>query len=836
MDVTDYTDEWVSLFRKNGKGMGFPDSAYLDMALAFGKPNRIGEMSTVGKYYRKPDVKVAKKLLKSMHSERQKNLVSPGEPVGIHAAHSISEVFTQSTLRTFHYAGLVGTLEPGKWIEKVIDIATTMDTRHTVALKPEYRNNYAEAKRIAHKLERWKLEDLFYVDLLDNVDTEYEELLNELDSFPENERYVDLPDNHPIVVKRKKLYGDDFDPSEDRYDPYNYSPEYQALVDRKREYYEEVKRDIDKLSEDNAYGNQIVIKPKFDSQGQMSELGSDVPPYFMTLEELKPQLERSLEYTSTGERKYSDMAGWSFASISIINNGNNITITIPRGVFPRKSIWAMALNFYTLLVKMEMCGGCGDILTGFTKGEVKDRSTTYAVDEAVDETAKEHYKKILSSIGSETVMGEDVEFFDEDYLSAKANPDSGGKDIEEIQNSASGMIKLPPSPPDMFFVMCERYVNWRNCRNCGGGWWNTAAGVAQVHDYFMDSMDEAIAVSLASSDDTKNPQAYMAYENLAKYPYAWKEHQFEPPSPDIDYSPIATMIDSMPSNPLPGEYYLEVKYKEEITSDNSWKGSVFCCGHFSHLVGQFDNKGNYHPPTLLEADPSRCITTNLLQVEKTLGVEAARQMLFQSLSQLYCGGQYLGGFDTRINDKHMMLLADLYTNTGTLLGAPTSRASLSGVVASKGLRGKSSSIIAQASYERPLDVIMKKIGAAAPMGVVDPLDEPMSAQVVGVEMKIGSGTHPDRGRYSLEELFDARDASSAYDLAMERLVDLFMAPGRSLNAAENLMGMPETDERYPRRIFESDEYKEARQVALDAKKEWERLHGVIVGILGPDNI
>ena len=66
---------------------------------------------------------------------------------------------------------------------------------------------------------------------------------------------------------------------------------------------------------------------------------------------------------------------------------------------------------------------------------------------------------------------------------------------------------------------------------------------------------------------------------------------------------------------------------------------------------------------------------------------------------------------------------------------------------------------------------------------------------------------------------------------MERLVGLFMGEGRSVQAAENLMGLPETHEMYPKRIFESDEYKEAIQEALDAKLEFERLHGRIVEVL-----
>ena len=112
----------------------------------------------------------------------------------------------------------------------------------------------------------------------------------------------------------------------------------------------------------------------------------------------------------------------------------------------------------------------------------------------------------------------------------------------------------------------------------------------------------------------------------------------------------------------------------------------------------------------------------------------------------------------------------------------------------------------------------------------------MSAQIVGTEMKIGSGTHPDRGRFALEGLFDARNASSVYDTAMDRLMALFSAPGRSAQAIENLMRLPETHEMYPKRVYESEEYKEALQDALDAKKEYERLHGRVVNVLNMDEL
>lgn len=842
MPPTDYTDEWISLFRENGKGMGIPDSTYLQMGLAFGKPEQESEMESVGRYYRKPDLKTVRKLLKSMKKNHEANSVSPGEAVGILAAHSMSEVYTQSTLRTFHYAGLVGTLAPGEDIMKLVDTSSTMATRHVIALKPEYASNYNEALRIAQKLTRWKLNQLFIVNLMEQKDSQYDDLLKEIEDFPDEDKYVTLPEDHPIIVKRKELYGADFNTEEDMYDPYNYSQAYEELLQKKRDYTNKVKEDIESMTSDNAYGYQIDIVPRFTSMGAMTETqAQDIPPFFMSLEDLKPQLERSLQNASE-ERKFSDTKGWSFIDISIINNGDKISITIPNGVLPQKSVWMMALNFSNVLQELEFCSGCGGILTTFTVRGEKDRSVRYEVDETIEESAKEHYANILETLGRET-LDEEPEFFDEEFV--RRNPDSS-EELENTQNNASGMVRIPPSSDQLFFVSQERNPNWRNCRECGGGWWNTAAGVAQVKDYSIETIDEAISkvsdktISNLQENGKKVFNNLLENEDLAKYPFAYKDHQFESPDPNIEYSPLAHMIDTMPSNPRPGEFYIQATYQDQ---KHVWKGSIYCAGHFSHLVGQYVHKGKgekkvsfYQPPTLTEADSARCLTTNLHQVEKTLGIEAARQMTYQSLAQLYCGGQYLNGFQVRLADRHMLLMADTFTSTGVLKGAPGSNASISGVNATKGLIGRKSAVLAQATYERPLDVIVKKVGAAAPMGVVDPLDEPMSAQIVGTEMKIGSGTHPDRGRFALEGLFDARNASSVYDTAMDRLMALFSAPGRSAQAIENLMRLPETHEMYPKRVYESEEYKEALQDALDAKKEYERLHGRVVNVLNMDEL
>lgn len=785
--MVDYTDEWVSLFRENVGKRRIPDAIFLKVALVLGKPD--------SEKYRKPDKRSVTKLLDSMEANQKENSVSPGEAVGMAAAHSMAESYTQKTLRTFHYAGLVGSLNPGEDIKKLVDLSSTMATRYTVALQPEYRMNFNEAQRLASKIQRWNIGEMFDMD----IDLGIEDRLTDL-----QQRIRDFDDD-------AKYDGDSDELTE----------EFQALIDERNDFYQQA-TDLLVSNAENAYTNLVTIRPKEDALVTIS------------MDEMKLQLENML-INASGERKAALAGDWDFSSISITNQGDKIIVAIPRNVLARRSVNGMLLSYMNCMEGAEFCRGCNNVLSVLSVGRVKDRTERFVVNEEIDDTAKEHYEKVLTVLEREAIQ-DDVDFDSEDFLDQRVrkNPPLEGEELEQAQTEASAMVKVSGSPDDLFFSLKERYPNWRNCQECGGGWWNVSAGVAQVKDYNIESLEQALQADASESGQRASKIFSQVKDNddFLRYPFAWKDHQFEPPTPEISYAFNTVTTDLLPCNPLPGEYYLEVAVVDE---KNVWKGSKFCAGHFAHITGQYHDKG-FSEPSFIEADPTRSVTTNVIQIERTLGIEAARQMLYQSMTQLYTGGQWLKGFDMRISDRHMLLVADNYTSTGRLLGAPGSTASISGLNAAKGLSGYESAVLAKTTYERPTDVILKKRGAAAPMGMVDPLIEPMSAQIVGAEMKMGTGMHFDEGRYATEDLYNARYASQWFEAAYMSLLELFRPLGLSLQAAENVMNLPPDHELYPKRVYESDDYKEALKELKEAKAEYDKYHGKVIDVLQLDEM
>ena len=839
--ATDYTDEWVNLFRKHGNGLRIPDSMYLKVGLAFGKPVQPSELDTIGKYYRKPDVKTVKKLLRSMEENQKKNSVSPGEAVGLAAAHSMAESYTQKTLRTFHYAGLVGTLSPGKDIDNLVGLTQSMPTRYIVALAPEYRMNRQEAVRLANKITRWKLDGNFEIDVTLGFETNLSELEELINEFPDERKYKRMELDDPLLIAKKERLGSLYDEQADNYHPYEFSEEFTELIAQRNEAFRMIQEAITD-NQTNNFANVVSIIPKFKG---VSEIPEGESTYFMDLDSLKEQLELML-VDASGDRKVSTVSDdWSFANIEIVNSGDKITVSIPTGTLARRAKSSLALSYQEILKETELCSGCGNVLCSLSVGRVKDRTERYDVVESISETARDHYANVLTTLETE-VISDEIDFGSEDYLEGQTrkNPPLEGKELDKAQTSASAMVKVKGSPDDLFFSLKERYPNWRNCQECGGGWWNTAASIGRVKEYDIQTLDEALAIS-TDDYDTQRANSIFANlegsnENLPNYPFAWKDHQFEPPSPDVDYDLRSTLIDLLPSNPMPGEYYIEALPKE---STDIWKGSIYCSGHFSHITGQYVKKkkkgissSSFTPPTFTEADPKRSLTTNVQQVLATLGIEAARQMLYQSLAQLYTGGQWLKGFDMRIADRHMMLVADNFTNTGKLLGAPPGIGSLSGLNSAKGLRGNQSAVLARATYEQPTAIILKKTASASQMNTVDPLIEPMSAQIVGSEMKMGTGMHFENGKYNTEFLYNSLYATQYYDACYSRLLRLFQPEGLSLQAAENIMKMSPTDKLYPKRVFESEDYKEAVAELKEAKIEYEKYHGRVVEVLRLDEM
>ncbi|KAG9395956.1 RNA polymerase Rpb1 domain 5 [Carpediemonas membranifera] len=106
-----------------------------------------------------------KSIMSEIISRYNHAAVAPGESVGPVAAQSIGEPATQMTLNTFHFAGFSGknvTLGVPRLTE-IINVNKTEQVKApslSIALKPEYAQNEAQAKEVQAELEYTRFSDL----------------------------------------------------------------------------------------------------------------------------------------------------------------------------------------------------------------------------------------------------------------------------------------------------------------------------------------------------------------------------------------------------------------------------------------------------------------------------------------------------------------------------------------------------------------------------------------------------------------------------------------------------------------------------------------------------
>ena len=119
---------------------------------------------------------------------------------------------------------------------------------------------------------------------------------------------------------------------------------------------------------------------------------------------------------------------------------------------------------------------------------------------------------------------------------------------------------------------------------------------------------------------------------------------------------------------------------------------------------------------VLPYDPFHAISNNPLLVHQTLGIEAARSVLLQELTNVLCfDGSY-------VNQRHLLLLVDAMTHTGRIL--PITRHGMT-----------STSVLKRCSFECATDVLVD--GAAR--NLVDPLNGMSENILVGNVAPMGTG-------------------------------------------------------------------------------------------------
>jgi DNA-directed RNA polymerase beta' subunit len=126
-------------------------------------------------------------------------------------------------------------------------------------------------------------------------------------------------------------------------------------------------------------------------------------------------------------------------------------------------------------------------------------------------------------------------------------------------------------------------------------------------------------------------------------------------------------------------------------------------------------------PTVLEAngiDPTRTISNHVHETAKTLGIEAARNLLIKEA----IGVLEEQGLDVDV--RHIMLVADIMSATGEVRQ-----------IGRHGISGAKSSVLARAAFE----ITVPNIVDAAIKGEADPLQGVTENVIVGQSIPIGTG-------------------------------------------------------------------------------------------------
>jgi DNA-directed RNA polymerase beta' subunit len=126
-------------------------------------------------------------------------------------------------------------------------------------------------------------------------------------------------------------------------------------------------------------------------------------------------------------------------------------------------------------------------------------------------------------------------------------------------------------------------------------------------------------------------------------------------------------------------------------------------------------------PRVLEIsgiDPTRTTTNHIHEIAKTLGIEAARNVIIQEAM----GVLEEQGLDVDI--RHVMLVSDIMTATGEVRQ-----------IGRHGISGEKSSVLARAAFE----ITVPNIVDAAIKGESDPLKGVTENVIVGQSIPIGTG-------------------------------------------------------------------------------------------------
>lgn len=116
-------------------------------------------------------------------------------------------------------------------------------------------------------------------------------------------------------------------------------------------------------------------------------------------------------------------------------------------------------------------------------------------------------------------------------------------------------------------------------------------------------------------------------------------------------------------------------------------------------------------------DENQVISNNVWDIYELFGIEAARQFLINEFTEVVSSGD-------SVNQRHIMLLADIMTHTGTIIS-----------ISRYGMRKEKIGPLAKASFEESLDNFIK----ASVYGEVENTNGVSASVMCGKKSKIGTG-------------------------------------------------------------------------------------------------
>lgn len=122
---------------------------------------------------------------------------------------------------------------------------------------------------------------------------------------------------------------------------------------------------------------------------------------------------------------------------------------------------------------------------------------------------------------------------------------------------------------------------------------------------------------------------------------------------------------------------------------------------------------------LPEVDSTKTDSNSIREIQKVLGIEAARQVLQREIKE------NLKAQNIKINERHIMLIADAMTRDGE-----------PNAIGRHGISGEKASVLANASFETQMRHLLR----AAKKGKTDPLKGVAERMMIGETIPVGTGS------------------------------------------------------------------------------------------------